>query len=169
MEECLISSVRPVVRWWPKVTLPVGTTVYNLVAVGEEGRGVLFLLEFDGRKHPRNPPPRRLSAYPMAVSGERFRGRMEQWSDYIRQKAFLWLASGCQNERETQLRAELRRWREDLGFATTPFQRRGLPWSPQEEMQIKKAIAQGVSLCELARALGRTQEAIRTRLARMAA
>lgn len=169
MEQCLISHVRPVVRWWPKVTLSDGTTIHNLVAVGDEGRAVVFVLEFDGRKHPLNPPPERLSAYRMGVRGERFQGRGDQWSDYVRQKAFLWLAAGCQNDRETHLRAELRRWRADQGFATTPFQRRGVPWTSQEEARIREAVEQGVSVCELARVLGRTQQAIRTRLARLAA
>ena len=162
-----LSPDHPSVRWWPRLTLADGTTLYNIAMVGEEGRGELFMVEFPGE--PRNPPRGPLHCRRLAARHELLQADFEQLATYVRWKALEWLNVGCETYREAQLRLELRRWREQRGLSCRLSATTGSAWRPREDEELLQKHRSGASLHDLARAHGRTPKAIRCRLAKLRA
>lgn len=166
MQTCSSLS-KPVVRWHPELKLPGGRVLYNMVALGEEGRTVWFMLEFDRGHWRTNPAALRLEARRLAMREEWFGGDRERFCYHVRRKALEWLANGCATTQEAELRADLRRWQEQHGVRLSPHPQAAARWTAAEELQLLEEARSGASLTQLARAHGRTRQAIRGRLGRL--
>lgn len=161
------SSDRPCVRWWPRLKLADGTTLYNIAVVGEPGQAELFMLEFP--HEPRNAPREQLHCRRLPASRKILRGDFEQLAIYVRCKALEWLNVGCETHREAQLRLDLRRWREQRGVSVRQSATAKSPWRPREDQQLLEQHRSGATLSDLARTHGRTAKAIRCRLSKLRA
>lgn len=164
---CSISFHHPVVRWWPQLKLKNGTVLYDMVCLGERERAVWFMLEFLGEERARNPADLRLQARRITVRCEWFGPDVERLAEHIRRKALEWLEMGARSTAESLLRDQLRAWAQTEAVALNPNPLRCTQWTRQEEQRLLDGYAKGTSFFQLARAHGRTCQAVRSRLTKL--
>lgn len=154
-----LSSHHPTVRWSAQLRLPDGSVVYDAVCLNET---VWFMLET--AEGLRNPPALRLKARRIPVREAWLTADPEDLCDHVRRKALEWLEVRSKTEPEAQLLAELRRWRERQVAGACARTR----WTPEEDQRLLEAYASGASVRTLARVHGRTREAIKNRICKLA-